>query len=84
MKHKMFLCTETKGQIWEGCTAFKKALALAVATNILAKAQRTQELRALAKSSAIETSSQFQGLNLLVADGPEKSWNYHQIAKIAI
>ena len=41
-------------------------------------------MRALAKSSAIETSSQFQGLNLLVADGPEKSWNYHQIAKIAI
>ena len=56
MKHKVFRCIETKGQIWEGCTAFKKALA--VATNIFAKAQRTHESRVLAKSSAIETSSQ--------------------------
>ena len=57
MKHKVFRCIETKEQIWEGCTAFKKALAFAVATKILAKAQRTQELRALAETSAIETSS---------------------------
>ena len=29
MKHKVFRCIETKGQIWEGYTAFKKALAVA-------------------------------------------------------
>ena len=58
MKHNIFRCIETNGQIWEGCTAFKKALVLAVATNILAKAQRTHESRALAKSRALETSSQ--------------------------
>ena len=79
MKHNIFRCIVTKGQIWEGCTAFKKALALAVTTNIFAKTNRTHESRALVKSSAIETSSQnlrspnSKVFNPLFADGPEKS-----------
>ena len=81
MKHNIFRCIEKNGQIWEGCAAFKKALALAVATNdtwVEGSYQIKSNRNKLSKSAF----TQFQ--SFIIADGPEKSWNYHQIAKLAI